>query len=327
MIYFQLLRRLRFFATALALCLTAWALPAAAQKATAPQPACLAALAEPSAQQISAARSNTRDRGALWSITKDGRTSYLYASIHLGKLDWIFHGAQVMKAFEQTDALALEIDLLDPALMQRSDALQKQKSLKLPADVQRRLRTQFLQACLPVKQMEAMHPVLQAFTLQIMGARHEGLDMAYGQEIALSALARQSKKKIISLETVDIQMNALLPSDSKESIAIVEQMLKQLESGSYKSMFAQIAGYWESGNLEQIARYEEWCQCMSTELERNYLRRLNDGRNPRMADRIASEHTTQSMFIAVGMLHMAGPQSLPKLLQERGFNVARIAFP
>ena len=56
MIYFHLLRRLHFFSTILLLCLTAWALPAAAQKATAPKPACLDALAEPSAQQISAAR-------------------------------------------------------------------------------------------------------------------------------------------------------------------------------------------------------------------------------------------------------------------------------
>jgi uncharacterized protein len=301
--------------------------PAAAQKAPAAKPACLAEFTPPSAQQVSTAQAKARDRGALWSATKDGRTSYLYGSIHIGKLDWVFHGPEVLKAFQQTDALALEIDLLDPNVMQRSTALQKQKALKLPADLQRRMRAQLQLACLPVQQMEAMHPVLQAFTVQIMAARHEGLEIAYGQELTFASMAQETKKKIISLETVELQMAALLPSDAKESITIVEQMLKQLETGTAKTVLAQLSGYWETGNVEQVARYEEWCQCMSTELERNFLRRLNDGRNPHMADRIASEHANQSLFTAVGMLHMTGPQSLPKLLEERGFKVERIVFP
>jgi uncharacterized protein len=300
--------------------------PATAQKAPA-KPTCLAETQPPTQQQISAAQANARDRGALWSATKDGRTSYLYASIHLGKLDWTFHGPQVLKAFQQTDALALEIDLLDPNVMQRSTVIQQKKALKLPADLQRRLRTQLQVACLPVTQMEAMHPILQAFTVQIMLARHQGLEVAYAQELTFSFMAQQTKKKIISLETVDLQMAALLPSDPKEGIAIVEQMLKQLETGTAKTVLAQLSGYWESGNVEQVSRYEEWCQCMSTELERNYLHRLNDGRNPHLADRIASEHVKQSLFAAVGMLHMTGSQSLPKLLEERGFKVERIVFP
>ncbi len=301
--------------------------PVAAQKAHSAKPACLPEITTPSAQQIAAAQANARNRGALWSAAKDGRTSYLYTSIHLGKLDWIFHGPEVLKAFQQADALALEIDLLDPRAMQRSATLQTQKTFKLPADLQRRLRMQLQLACLPMQQMQAMHPVMQAFTAQIMKARHQGLEVAFAQEIALASMAQQSKKKIISLETVDQQMNALLPSDPRESIAIVEQQLRQLETGSTQGLLAQLSEYWESGNVAQVERYEEWCQCMSTELERNYMRRLNDGRNPHMADRIASEHANQSLFTAVGMLHMTGSQSLPKLLEQRGFKVERIVFP
>lgn len=326
MTYFHFFRRIA--TTILTLSLIGLLItPAAAQKASAAKPACLPEVTAPTVQQVSAAQANARNRGALWSATKDGRTSYLYGSIHLGKLDWVFHGPEVLRAFQQTDALALEIDLLDPNVMRLSTALQKQKALKLPADLQRRLRAQLQQVCLPVQQMEAMHPVLQAFTVQIMAARHQGLEVAYGQELTLASMAQETKKKIISLETVELQMAALLPSDAKESIAIVEQMLKQLETGSAKTVLAQLSSYWETGNIEQVARYEEWCQCMSTELERNYLRRLNDGRNPNMADRIASEHANQSLFTAVGMLHMTGPKALPKLLEERGFKVERITFP
>ena len=76
----------------------------------------------PTAPQLQAAAANARDRGLLWRVTRDGRTAYLYGSIHVGKLDWAFPGPQVTAALMASDTVALEIDIGDPQMAARLQA-------------------------------------------------------------------------------------------------------------------------------------------------------------------------------------------------------------
>ena len=57
------------------------------------------------------------------------------------------------------------------------------------------------------------------------------------------------------------------------------------------------------------------------------MRRLNDDRNPALAQRIDALHGQgRRVFAAVGALHMTGAQALPRLMAERGYRVERIRF-
>ena len=57
------------------------------------------------------------------------------------------------------------------------------------------------------------------------------------------------------------------------------------------------------------------------------MRRLNDERNPALADGIEAQHRRgRRVLAAVGALHMTGPQALPVLLAQRGFKVERVGF-
>src|SRR5437763_6015355 len=55
-----------------------------------------------------------RDRGLLWRIEKDGRTSWLYGTIHVGKPEWIVPGPTIMRALMASDTVVLELDLSNP---------------------------------------------------------------------------------------------------------------------------------------------------------------------------------------------------------------------
>jgi uncharacterized protein YbaP (TraB family) len=119
----------------------------------------------------------------------------------------------------------------------------------------------------------------------------------------------------------------LLPSDPAEALNTLADSLTQLEDRSGRRVLARLARAWEWGDLHALSTYEAWCECATTDDERAFMRRLNDERNPALADGIAAQHHTGlRVFAAVGALHMTGRAGLPLLLAQRGFRVERIAF-
>jgi uncharacterized protein YbaP (TraB family) len=92
-------------------------------------------------------------------------------------------------------------------------------------------------------------------------------------------------------------------------------------------VLARLSQAWEGGDLAALEDYDAWCECASTEAEKAFMRRLNDERNGPLADGIVALHQKGlRVFAAVGALHMTGAQSLPRLLQQRGFRVERVRF-
>ena len=122
-------------------------------------------------------------------------------------------------------------------------------------------------------------------------------------------------------------MAALAGGSLHEQLALVEQSLDQLDSGQGRAVLQRLALAWEQADLATLASYEEWCDCVHDAAERAFSKRLNDDRNPGLADAIARLHDGgQSVFAAVGALHMTGPQALPALLQARGFKVGAVRW-
>jgi hypothetical protein len=144
----------------------------------------------------------------------------------------------------------------------------------------------------------------------------------------LAGFAQSRGMPIVALETVEEQMAALLPGSPKETERFVEQALAQLQSGAARRATRRLAQAWADGKLDDLAAYEQWCECVKTDEDRATLRRLNDDRNPALASRIERLHAQgKPVFAGVGALHMTGPRALPLLLQQRGFQVERVAFP
>lgn len=303
----------------------AWAFGAGAQ--TPGAAACPPQAQAPTPQQVQAAAANARDRGLLWRLSRDGRTSYLYGSIHVGKLDWAFPGPQVRGALTAVDTLALEIDVGDPQMAARMKPPPGAVVPVLAPALRERLARQIDAACLPRDLLAAQHPVMQALALTVLAARWQGLDPGYAQEFVLSGLARAAQRRVVSLESPESQMAALIPRDAAGAQRMVVQMIEQLEQGDVRRAVARLAAAWERGDLAELGDYERWCECVVSDEDRAQMRRLNDERNPALADAIEALHRDgRSVFAAVGALHMTGAQALPALLQQRGFRVERVAL-
>lgn len=318
--------RLRAATRALAALPALWLATALAD--TAP---CPPAPAVPDAAQLRAAQA--QDRGLLWRLERDGRTSYLYGTVHVGKPEWRAPGPQVAAALAGSEVLALEIDPTAPLPPEAASAVTGAASaagaaaLVLPAELQARLARQVAAACLRDGAFGGMHPAMQVVVLALLDARWLGLDPGQAQEQTLAQRARAEGRRVVALESVAQQAALLVPADAAAALAQVEQALVQLEDGSGRATLARLVQAWETGDLATLEDHALWCQCVRTDEERALLRRLNDERNPALADGITALHAEgRPVFAAVGALHMTGPAALQRLLAARGFRVGRVAL-
>lgn len=302
-------------ATLLMLAKTGWAAPACP-----PQPQA------PTAAQIQSLSASAPDRGFLYRLRRDGHDSYLYGTLHLGRMEWIFPGPQLREAMGRAERLALELDLSDPATLQAlTQPPAHAKPMQLSADLRRRLAAQTKAACLPASALAHLHPLLQLSNFSGLVARWDGLDPAFGQELMLGAWAGQRGLPISALESVDTQLQVLIPSDAAEAQASLRKGLEQLEKNQLRPMLRRLAKAWAQSDLETLAGYEKWCQCVVEAKDQTDLRELNDARNPGLARRIAELHGEgQVLLAAVGSLHLTGDKALPRLLEDLGFEVQRL---
>ncbi|CAN5767907.1 hypothetical protein BH11PSE8_BH11PSE8_13150 [soil metagenome] len=313
------------FGTAAALAQTPPASPASAASApiTCPPPAAI-----PTPEQVQAGMRDAIDHGFLWRIQKDGHTSYLYGTVHVAQAAWMYPGPNVVRALRASDTLALELDPLNPDIQRRmAKGMAASSGMVLPEPLARRLRAQMQALCVPPEALASMGPEMQVATLSILAARADGLDPSYGIDIFLAGMGHGAKKSVLSLETPELQLQALQMPDQAGAIAFVENGLAELESGQARPMLLRLAKAWADADHAQLASYEEWCDCLKTEFDRDAMRRLLDDRNPGLAASIDALHASgKSVFAAVGSLHMFGTTGLPTLMAQRGYQVERVAY-
>lgn len=292
-----------------ALCASLWT---AVASAACPPPAAL-----PTAEQLTRWAAQAPDRGLLWRISKGGHSSYLYGSLHVGKADWAYPGPALRAAWAATEVLAVELDPVDviPALATLPP------EAPLPAALARRLATATQAACIPPGALSALPVMLQLSTLMLTEARRDGFDAGFGQDMMLLGWAKAEGRPVQSLESVQEQLRALSPS-AAELPVVVDGGLQQLRKGQVRGPMKKLAEAWSRGDLKTLATYERWCDCADTPAERAWMQRVNDDRNGPLAARIAALHgASQRLLVAVGALHMTGPQALPRLLAAEGFTV------
>lgn len=288
--------------------------------------ACPPAIEQPTPEMIQSGMRNARDHGFLWRISKGGRTSYLYGTIHVAKFDWMFPGPNVSQALRASDTLALELDMLDADIQGRiANGMAALHATAMPEPLQKRMRHQAEVVCVPYDSIANLSAEMQVTTLTMMVGRGSGLEAAYAIDAVLAQIGHSAKKNVVSLETPEMQLQLLHMKNSQETISFVEDNLDELETGRSLKMLTRIAKIWADTDYAGMEHFDEWCECLNTETEREVMKRALDDRNPALAEHIDALHSSgKKVFAAVGSLHMFGPLGLPALMAKRGYRVERV---
>lgn len=281
---------------------------------------------DPDAMKSAAA--NAKNHGFLWRITKNDQTSYLYGTIHLSRFNTMFPGPIVKDALNAANTIALELDMLDPAV--QNSMLQKMNSMQghaLPENQQNTIKQIAETECIPYDSLSTMIPELQVTTLQLSQARRDTLFSTFAIDVMLSGYGHAAGKNVISLETPEMQLDILQMESVTDTTAFVKKALDQMNSGEARKLTLRMFDDWASSNHDDIDRYQEWCNCMKTDTDKKFMYRLLDQRNQAFADKIDAMHVSgKSVFAAVGSLHMIGEKGLPALMRKLGYQVNLVEF-
>lgn len=302
------------------------ALSAVMAQADSNRPACPPAPVPFSAEELQAATVSAQDHGLLWRLDKEGRSSYLYGTIHVARREWALPGPVVRTALQSVDRAAFELNLLDPDVLTRLQraAQQRPGAPRLPAEEARQIEQAARHACVQGS-LDGLRPELQVVTLVSLALRRDGFDPAWGIDHWLMQRASAQGLPIVSLETPEQQVSLMVHEQPSAVLAAVRQGLQELQGEASRAVVRRLVQAWADSRSDELETFAQWCACQDTEADRAQHRTTVDARNPAMADRLAAlHHQGHTVFAAVGALHMVGQAGLPQQMARRGFTVVQI---
>jgi len=272
------------------------------------------------------------NHGALFKVSQNGHTLYLFGTIHVGAADFYPLEPRLTTALERASVLALELDPLgDPAHMalavQRHGLVQKGASVQaeLSPDYRAKLDRLLHQYQIEPEVVRPMKPWLLASLLTVSEFSAQGYDTALAVDAWLSKQAHARQQPIVELESAESQM-ALFDSMSKEEeLRFLEESIDGIEDQEQAQQAREIAQAWrhaDAAAFEALARKAEEDDSFSGKFVQKVLL---DSRNPNLALSIAKLLARENNSVAaIGVLHLVGPKSVPELLRKRGLAVERI---
>lgn len=262
----------------------------------------------------------------LWVVRDADTTIYLFGSVHWLKPDIAWFDGAVRGAFDRADTLILETPPVDPA-----EARRVQEAVGNIADgptLPERLSPAYrpkLAAALrelgyPEGAFDRVKPWLAATTLSVLPLRRRGYSAEAGAEAVLTAAARETGKPIEGLEPRAQQLGYF---DKLPEAAQMAMLTRQLDNmaATGDSTDAVLAA-WTAGDAKALGRIVDADQRASSAA---FGKAILSDRNRRWASWVARRlDRPGTVFMAVGVGHLTGADTVQRALAERGLAARRI---
>lgn len=265
---------------------------------------------------------------AFYRISKGNEQHWLLGSIHAGKPSLYPLPDPVERAWQQSRALVMEVDMthISQAQWQEMGAITRLvdgKTLKdhLPIDLYRRTLIAAGQNGLNESMLAPLRPWFAAITLTQAALERTGYRGEFGVDQHFAKRANDGGKPIIGLETLLEQLGYLASVGDNQTLMLENTLdeLPDLEKG-----FAEVMKAWQDGdqatliNLlkEEMAppKLQAWLeQTLLAERNRNWVKKWPGLPN--------------ESFIVVGALHLYGEQGLLALLEQQGWRITPLTEP
>jgi uncharacterized protein YbaP (TraB family) len=280
---------------------------------------------------VNSVRSTAPRRGALYKIRHDGKTSYLFGTIHVGKQGFFPLEPEVTRALADSSALVLELDTR--AHKPFEQALAKYGSYPAGDSITRHLSPYALgqlnkalaKTGIALANVSMYRPWLVANILVGSEIEKHGYHRSNGVEGFLLSAAIEQKKTVHELESADYQLSLFASLDDAQQERYLLENLEELENGRAVQKSAGLIDAWSNADAARIAVMARELTSGDTVSATFMDRTLLGKRNPEMTAQIEQiMQTDQIAFVGIGLLHLVGDNSIPELLRQRGYQVEQV---
>ena len=267
-------------------------------------------------------------KGILWEVKSATNTAYLFGAIHLAKASFYPLPDRVQKAYQQADTLAVEIDSSDRNAMVKAMPL---LTYAAPDKLQNHLQPATwasLKAYVgpAAERFQILKPAMVATGVMVGSFAKAGYDPAFGVDVHFITRAKQDKKQVVELESMEFQSTILGGLSDEEGDAMLRQTIDSLKNGDALRETNQLVAAWKTGDADKVVAL------LRQESEKDpgskkVMERLLDERNPAMADKITELMASgKHVIVVVGAGHISGPNSIADLLKKQGLQVRQIKY-
>jgi uncharacterized protein len=272
---------------------------------------------------------NSSQSANLWRIEKDGKTSFILGTIHLGVGASKLFPPMVWSLLENSSKLVIETDVEAAAanpesLLMLPEGQSLQKLISKSAWLKLKSEIDFI----PSYELNTMSPLFVAQLLQqqrmekvkskLIAEASAGMTPEIPMDLEILGRAKQGAISVGFLESVETHSLALQPAPAKLEEAI-HQTEAEWEAATVKQIIAlkvMIENY-KAGKTSDL---NAGIQGESSEKMESVLFE----RNRNWIPGIEKFHSDGQTFIAVGAAHLLGKEGILKLLRDRGFTIKKV---
>jgi uncharacterized protein YbaP (TraB family) len=256
----------------------------------------------------------------LWEVSGNGlkKPSFIFGTFHLLCKEDLKFGSQLKSSLQAADEVYMEMDMDDPSTMLSGLLYMNMKNGKKLKDLYtedqyKKIENYFRDSLgMPMMLFQGVKPY---FLVAMLYPKMMNCKTSSGVEEELMTLAKENKKEIKGLETMQFQASVF---DSIPYEWQAKELLKNIDSFSmYKKEFDTMVIQYREQQMDamekMIARSEfgsdKYEDILLTKRNRNWVSQLKPIMNK------------ESVFVAVGTGHLVGKDGLLNLLKKEGYTV------
>ena len=265
-----------------------------------------------------------------WEIQSETATLTLVGSIHVGKADFFPLADPFEEAFTAADALAVEVNMADPANMQKAAVLMMTQGMlpgettlkdRLAPELMARLEAFAAERGIPLAMYQKFKPGIVAMVLVMEEYQRQGFDPELGIDKHFLDQATESAKPILELESLEAQLDLFLAIDDELEDIMLDEFLDQMID--LEEQTTKMVNLWKAGDVDGLDDFLQE-QMGDEPAMAEFYRKLLDDRNVKMAETIDTWlGEDQNIFVVVGAGHFAGKMGILELLEQKGWKITQ----
>ncbi|WP_409424432.1 TraB/GumN family protein [Pseudoalteromonas sp. RW-H-Ap-1] len=265
---------------------------------------------------------------ALFKIEKQGASSYLFGTVHVGDASMKGLPEKVTKAIDQSEQVVVEVDIskLTPLQMQQRSMpfmlLANGRTLQseLSAKNYQQLKDYFAKKSIDIAMFNGLKPWAVMVTMMQIEFQNAGYSDKNGIDKQVLDYAQQHNIKIAELETIEQQLQMFNGLESLSNAMMAETFEQLSDINTY---FIKLVNAWKNGDMKTLTSYYH------TSFDNSHYGQQSEQvmlieRNNNWVTQLTPKLEQGNIFIAVGALHLVEQHGLIKQLRDQEFTVTQL---